>query len=197
MELGLRKLQHVAGLSLKNGIRLHFDSIYLYNLKSYNTALFISVIAMEEIGKAFWTDHFVFHSRVDGRSDEDFEKEWINQLFADHKGKQLSFIYQIFRNIDKKYIEYVQSKQLDKLKQDSIYVGLEKPVKGFPRTDGKIINPSKYNKMKTKKQILLIQNFLQSEIENINKGIIYHDLDAFMKILNTDLLDKLKMERIK
>jgi AbiV family abortive infection protein len=197
MKLDLRKLQHVAGLALKNGIRLHFDSINLYNLKSYNTALFISVIAMEEIGKAFWSDHFVFHSRVDGRYDEDFEKEWINHLFGDHKGKQLSFIYQIFRKIDKKYIAYVQSKQLDKLKQDSIYVGLEKTAKGYPRTDGKIINPSKHDIIKTKEQILLIHNFLESEIEDINKGMIYHDLAVFRNILNSELLEKLKIEKIK
>ena len=87
MGLSLRKLQHIAGLSLKNGISLHFDSIKLYNLKSYSTALFISVIAMEEIGKAFGADHFVFHSRVDGRVDKDFENEWINFLLGDHKGK--------------------------------------------------------------------------------------------------------------
>lgn len=197
MELSLRKLQHIAGLALKNGIRLHFDSIKLYKLKSYSTALFISVIAMEEIGKAFGADHFVFHSRIDGRVDSDFENEWINLLLGDHKGKQMSFLRQIFSKVDRKYLDYVNSKQLDKLKQDSIYVGLEKPSKGNPRTDGKIINPSKHDKKKTKEQILLIQNFLESEIEDIEKGIIYHDLASFRKTLNIDLLVKLKFERIK
>lgn len=197
MELSLRKLQHLAGLALKNGIRLHFDSIELYKMKSYSTALFISVIAMEEIGKAFWADHFVFHSRIDGRLDNEMENEWINLLLGDHKGKQLSFLGQIFFDIDRKYFAYVESKQLDKLKQDSIYVGLEKPPKGNPRTSGKIINPSKHDKKKTKEQILLIQNYLEKNIEDAEKGIIYHDLAVFREALNINLLEKLKVERIK
>jgi AbiV family abortive infection protein len=48
-KLNLRKLQHIAGLALQNGIRLHFDSIVLLKNKSYPSALFLSVIAMEEI----------------------------------------------------------------------------------------------------------------------------------------------------
>lgn len=197
MKLNLRKLQQVAGLALKNGIRLHFESINLYNQKSYNSALFISIIAMEEIGKAFWIDQIVFSSIIDGRLNEEDENEFMRQTFGDHRTKQLSFIYQIFRKIDEKYIDFVKSKQLDKLKQDSIYVGLEKPTKGKPRTDGKIINPTKPNKTKSKEQILLIQNFLQSEIEDINKGIIHYDLASFRKILSTDLLDNLYKNRIK
>jgi len=197
MELSLRKLQHLAGLALKNGIRLHFDSIELYKIKSYSTALFISVIAMEEIGKAFWADHFVFHSKVDGRIEKEMEGEWINLLLGDHRGKQLSFLRQIFFEIDRKYVAYVESKQLEKLKQDSIYVGLEKPIKGQPRTSGEIINPSKQDKQTAKEQILIIQDFLEKEIEDSHKGIIYHDLAAFRESLDINLLNELKLKRIK
>ena len=191
MKLNLRKLQHIAGLSLQNGIRLHFDSLYLFKLKSYSTALFISVIAMEEIGKAFWADHFVFHSKFDGRADIEVEKEWIQALFGDHRGKQLSFMRQIFHTTDKKFYLFVNSKQLDTLKQNSIYVGLQKPKSGQARTNGQIINPITVDGTKAKKQISLIHNFLIMEIEGSDKGIIYHDLAVFRKIFNHNLLKKL------
>lgn len=197
MKLNLRKLQQIAGLSLQNGIRLHFDSLHLFKLKSYSTALFISVIAMEEIGKAFWADHFVFHSKVDGRTDIPFESEWIQMLFGDHKGKQLSFMRQIFHKTDKKFYAFVSSKQLDILKQNSIYIGLQKPKSGEPMTNGKIINPINIDSTKAKKQIDLVHNFLTTEIEESKKGIIYHDLAVFRKTFNQELLKRLNKEAAK
>lgn len=197
MKLNLRKLQHIAGLSLQNGIRLHFDSIHLYNIKSYSTALFISVISMEEIGKAFWADHFVFHSKIDGRTDIAFESEWIQMLFGDHRGKQLSFLRQIFHKTDKKFYAFVNSKQLDILKQNSIYVGLQKPRGGQARTSGQIINPSRIESSKAKKQIKLIHDFLTSEIQDSEKDIIYHDLAIFRKIFSKELLIRLNKESLK
>jgi len=197
MNLSLRKLQHIAGLSLKNGIRLHFDSISLFNIKSYPTALFISVIAMEEIGKAFWADHFVFYSKVGERGDKELEEEWINLLLGNHKGKQLSFLSQIYSEIDKKFYEFIKSNKLDRFKQNSIYVGLEKPKKGKPRAEGEIIDPSKIRKEDARKQILLVHKFLESNIVDSESGIIYHDLAIFRKLLNNELLIKLESKKIK
>lgn len=197
IKLNLRKLQHIAGLSLQNGIRLHFDSLYLYKQKSFPTALFISVIAMEEIGKAFWADHFVFHSKIDGRADASFEAEWIQMLFGDHKGKQLSFMRQVFHKTDRRFYAFVDSKQLDILKQNSIYVGLQKPKQGQARTKGRIINPIKIDKPKAKKQIDLIHNFLTAEVEDSHNGIIYHDLAIFRKTFNQKLLNRLSRAAIK
>ena len=50
---------------------------------------------------------------------------------------------------------------------------------------------------KTKELILLIHNFLESDIEDAEKGIIYHDLASFLNTLNSGLLERLKNERIK
>ena len=88
--LNLRKLQHLAGQSLRNAIRLHFDSILLYKHKSFPSSFFISVIAMEELGKAYWADHFVFYSK-DIRSDDELETLFINKIHSDHRAKQLWF----------------------------------------------------------------------------------------------------------
>ena len=40
----------MAGLSFENGLRLHFDSILLFENKAYPSAYFLCVLAIEEIG---------------------------------------------------------------------------------------------------------------------------------------------------
>src|SRR5258707_4956482 len=102
MRLNLRKLQHLAGQSLRNAIQLHCDSVLLYKHKSFSSAFFISVIAMEELGKAYWVDHFVFYSK-DVRADNELETAWVNALHSDHRAKQLSFLRQMAKVDDRFY----------------------------------------------------------------------------------------------
>jgi AbiV family abortive infection protein len=92
--LNLRKLQQVAALAMRNGIRLHFESITMYDSESYGTALFLSVIAMEEIGKAFWSDHVAWTTMMhrDNPRDTPMEQKRIVTLFSDHRRKQLAFL---------------------------------------------------------------------------------------------------------
>ena len=97
-----QKFQHLAGQSLRNAIRLHFDSILLYKHKSFPSSFFISVIAMEELGKAYWADHFVFYSK-DVRSDDELETLFINKIHSDHRAKQLWFLRQMAKVDDRFY----------------------------------------------------------------------------------------------
>jgi AbiV family abortive infection protein len=195
-KLNLRRLQQIAGLALQNGIRLHFDSITLYKAKAFPSAFFISVIAMEEMGKAFWADHFVFSSKANGRTNTEFEAEWINALFGDHKMKQISFLNQVFSKVDKKFYRFVDSKQLDIMKQNAIYIGLTKPPKDQPRTKGKTINPLNLKREEAKAQIQMLQFFLLEEIEGIEDDIIYHDLAIFRKIFSNGLRLKILKHKV-
>lgn len=79
--INLRKIDKMAGLSFENGLRLHFDSIVLFNSKSSPSAFFLSVLAIEEIGKSFLLTDFLFHSRIDGRMGEKMARTY---LFASH-----------------------------------------------------------------------------------------------------------------
>jgi AbiV family abortive infection protein len=193
MQLNLRKIQQIAVLALKNGIRLHFESIHLYNIKAYPTSLFLSVIAMEEVGKAFWADHVAWNGKVNPRMSPEMEHEWVTALFGDHKRKQLSFIRQIWPWKEyMKHHAFVDSKGLDILKQNSIYVGLSKPGPGKPRTDGKIIKPQDITKAKAKKQINLVHSVLLDNAEGIEEERIYFDLKAFNNVFNRRLLEQLR-----
>jgi len=195
-KLNLRRLQQIAGLSLENGIRLHFDSVSLYKKRSYGSAFFLSVIAMEEIGKAFQADHFVFSSRINGRTNKQFEASWIKDLFGDHKGKQMGFLRQVYSKIEKDFYGFVDSRELELAKQNAIYVGLTIPPNSQPRTKGKTINPFNVRKEQARQQIFLLQFFLLDEIDGAEDRIIYHDLAIFRKILSNSLRRKILQNHV-
>lgn len=56
--VNLRKVEKMAYLALENGLRLHQDSILLFNNKRYPSAYFLSILALEEIGKFFLIEDF-------------------------------------------------------------------------------------------------------------------------------------------
>ena len=54
----------MARLSFENALRLHRDSILLYNNKSFISAYLLSVLAQEEIGKAFLLEEHIFQTSI-------------------------------------------------------------------------------------------------------------------------------------
>ena len=190
LKLNLRKLQHLAGHALQNGIALHFDSVLLYKNRSYGTAHFISVLAMEEIGKAFAADHFAWSETTDGRSDSEFEHQWVAWLLGDHKGKQLSFLRQRVSISPDSYYDVLYG-HLEARKQNSIYVGLSKPAKNRPRTDGRLIIPKKVTRALARTQLSIIHDLLIDQVNGIQHGSIDHDLAIFNRILTPPLARRL------
>lgn len=49
----LRKIQRIATASFKNAVRLHEDAVLLFNRGRIPSALLMSALSMEEIGKYF------------------------------------------------------------------------------------------------------------------------------------------------
>jgi AbiV family abortive infection protein len=88
--INLNKVDKMAGLSFENGLRLHFDSIILFKNQSYPSAHFLSVLAIEEIGKAFLLEDFLWHSLIDGRMEQEWEARFLEGVFS-HRFKQSSF----------------------------------------------------------------------------------------------------------
>ncbi len=58
------KLNKLATESLRNVLRLHFDSVLLYENESYPSAFQLSVLAIEELSKANWIDHYISSSEM-------------------------------------------------------------------------------------------------------------------------------------
>src|SRR5262245_6680941 len=90
--VNLNKISKVAGLAFKNALRLHFDSILLFEHESYPSAYFLSILALEELGKYTLLDDFVWHSRVDGRHEDELKDILIDGILR-HQLKQKIFAW--------------------------------------------------------------------------------------------------------
>lgn len=150
------KLNKIATESLRNTIRLHFDSILLYEHGSFPSALQLSVLALEEFSKANWVDHYIWSSETnEGYPDAEFEQEWLKLLYM-HPKKQWNFVAREQDDYSPKFISLIQSRKLEEKKQNAIYVGLSRS-KGIIDTDSRVSTPSKV-KQKDAKQFISIIN---------------------------------------
>ncbi|WP_036800878.1 AbiV family abortive infection protein [Photobacterium marinum] len=153
------KLKKLATESLRNVLRLHFDSILLYENGSYPSAFQLSVLAVEELSKANWIDHYVWSSETnEGYPDAEFEHEWLKLLYL-HPKKQWNFVAREQEFFSPKFIELIQSRKLEEKKQNSIYVGLKRN-KGKINVDSRVSTPWKIKQEDAKQVISLVNSEL-------------------------------------
>jgi len=191
-QLSKYKFKKLAIESLKNGLRLHFDSILLYKNKSYPTALQIAIIAIEEIAKAKQIEHYYYSSITnDGFPDEDFEQKWLRLLYI-HTEKQFSFIAREIFEYSPQFVEFVKQGKLELQKHKSTYVGLEK-YKSKIDINSRISIPNREKANEAKRIISLLNDVL---IEICELRIVqehYFDIKEMDDIINVELLTKLEM----
>ena len=188
-----KKLHKLSSEAIINAIRLHFDSILLFNNKSYPSAFHIGVLTLEEIAKSNWIDHYVDSSITNtGFPDEDFEQKWLQLLYV-HTAKQFAFINQEFHDLLPTFYHFVATKKLELKKQKSIYVGLERS-KGKINLKSKISTPDRI-KLIDAKQIISLNNDVLISIckRNIENGH-YYGPSLKYNILNKDILIFLENE---
>ncbi|HHQ4655146.1 TPA: AbiV family abortive infection protein [Aeromonas hydrophila] len=107
------KLNRIAIESLRNAIRLHFDSIFLYENGSYPSALQLSILALEELSKANWVDHYIWTSETnEGYPNAEFEQEWLKLLYL-HPKKQWNFVARDTNSYSPKFISLIKDRQLE------------------------------------------------------------------------------------
>lgn len=191
MSVSLKKIDTMAGLSFKNGLNIHFDSIILFNQKSYATSYFLSVIALEEFGKSFLLADFLWHSQIDGRMSSDAEEMWVKAIYH-HRYKQNAFSINIDMPIPKKkFFKDLLSGMIEKNKQNALYVGLPRLNKKL-NLDGRIINPTTFSKNKTMHQITKLNDALLELILGVIKDVYTIDSSAVEKMINRHLYNKVK-----
>jgi AbiV family abortive infection protein len=185
------KFKRIATESLINGIRLHFDSILLFNNKSYPTSLQISIISIEEIAKAKWVEHYYYSSITNnGFPDKDFEQKWLKLLYF-HPKKQYEFLARELFEYSPKFVDFVQKGQLELQKQKATYVGLEK-TKGNIDVNSRISIPEKVKESDAKKIISLLNDVLIEICENKIFQEYYFGIEEMDKVIDEKLLDRLK-----
>lgn len=160
------KFKKIAEESLCNALRLHEDSILLYNNESFPSAFQLSVLALEEFAKAKWIDYYYysaitnngFPKQGDAEYEEyvKFEQRWLELLYL-HPKKQFAFIAREIFDYAPSFVSKVEEKRLEIQKQKAIYVGLERS-KGKINTLSRVSIPTKKIKLANAKQMISLLN---------------------------------------
>lgn len=190
MKVSKNKLARMEILAFKNGLRLHFDAIQLFRLKSYPSAYFLSVLALEEFGKAEAIAHFLFYWAESSLSEEQLQ-EWFGALYK-HPFKHHAFYRGRLPMGSLKRLQSALDKvgMIEMLKQSSVYVGLPRNKK-LVNLKGKINNPFKVTRAKATQQITVVNDYLiELTMGQIHKhyGI---DNEGIQRLLNRPFLAKL------
>src|SRR5437016_9472596 len=83
------KLARLEVATFQNGLRLHFDAIRLFQGRSYPSAFQLSVLALEEFGKAEMVSWYLFYWASSPLTETEV-RMWVNDLYA-HPIKQRMF----------------------------------------------------------------------------------------------------------
>jgi AbiV family abortive infection protein len=189
--INLNKVDKMAGLSFENGLRLHFDSILLFENKSFPSAYFLSVLAIEEIGKAFLVEDFLWHSLCDGRMEKEWEEKFLECIYC-HTAKQSSFAHTFDSPIATgRFFKLLYKGELEILKQNSVYVGLARNKKKV-NLKSRINNPLKIDQTKAQKQITNVNDCLLEFTSGVIEQVYSVDSSCIENLLNKRLLSKLK-----
>jgi AbiV family abortive infection protein len=189
--INLKKLEKMAGLAFKNGLRLHYDSILLFKNKSYATAFSLSIFAAEEIAKAFLIEHQWWHSLINGKRTPQEEENWL-QLIYNHKVKQSNFVYFLDGPLpESKLLKKFYNGSIEMLKQNSIYVGLKKQGKKII-LNSKVNNPLIMTREKAHKMITLLNDKLLELCLLQIKNAGGPDAESIRRQLNRHFFNKLK-----
>ncbi len=183
LKLSTRKLNALQYACLQNALRLHFDSVLLSKGRSFASAFAISVIASEELGKAFGIAEIIFQARFDKGRLHAKDAKFVRALLSDHKLKQRWFVSSLFgifgpKNVIKRY-QTIQS-----AKNNAIYAGVRKG-------NHQIVRPFLISASKAKQQIRIVNTALIDSIEGTLNGAHYHEEAADQVFRSRRLLNKL------
>lgn len=185
------KLRRIAYLSLRNAVRLHFDSILLYKKKSYASALHLSILTLEELGKTRELNHYYWTSKTNSGLLPPEDEEKYLKLYYSHQWKQGAAIKRDMFNYSPSFISLIDEKKIEQKKQNSIYVGL-------PLKNGKMDYKSRIQspfsiKMSESKKIISLNNDILLEMCFYNLAQDrFFGVDVMDAIINKKLQSKLK-----
>ena len=200
VKLNGNKLLRAETESFKNGLRLHFDAIKLFENKSYPSSYYLSVLALEEFGKQCLIDEIIFRfneHRNEFETKEDFRK-WCKQYenaLLNHSIKQGFAIrddFPAYDRVQKKFFSEIYGKEgnkssFDLKKQRSVYIGFSgKSLKG------KIQKPVDFvSRNKARYQITTINDYVINYIILVRSGRWTLDNENLSRYFNINLLKKL------
>lgn len=164
------KWKRLAAESLLNALRLHRDAILLFNAGSYPSAYQLSVLCLEEFAKAKWIEHYYYSSITNcGFADAEFEQGWLKLLYI-HSEKQYAFVARDLFEYPPALVEFIKSGKLERRKQQSVYVGLDRDRKSI-HVNSRISLPTSIRLKEAKKLI----SWVNSEFIFVHKNLVFYE----------------------
>lgn len=186
------KWKRLATQALINALRLHADSILLYDAGSYPSAYQLSVLALEEFSKAKWIEDYYYSAITNsGFADATTEQSWLRLLYV-HSKKQYGFIARDVFDYPPALVTFIESGRLDLRKQQATYVGLNRKNKDI-RVQERISLPSSISSREAKRLISWVnaefifvhEQLLRQEgyfgIEEMDEVILSDNADIIFK----------------
>ncbi|HEY9097710.1 MAG TPA: AbiV family abortive infection protein [Thiobacillus sp.] len=186
MGLTVYKYKRLATESLRNALRLHADSIFLYRSGSFPSAFQLAVLALEEFSKAKWIEHYYYSSITnEGFPGVDFEQQWLTLLYS-HPEKQYHFVAQDLFGFSPKLVRFIQSKKLEEKKQQAVYVGLKRNGKRIDTTS-RVSTPARIKESDAKQIISLVNQELVDIFTTIEQSETYFGIAEMDELIYPDL----------
>lgn len=190
--VSLQKLKRMERLSFENGLRLYFDSVLLYKNKSYSSACQQSIIAMEELGRAFFIMDMTYYNWRSNLSEKE-TAEMFNLLY-NHPFKQKAFrrwttdppITRSARKI------WRDTELLEQIKQRATYVGLKKAGRSVDYK-GRVYHPCKLDRKQAYNTITDVNSALLEIVLGKLYGSFVLDDNNLDLLINKRLYKKLKL----
>jgi AbiV family abortive infection protein len=190
-QLSTYKFKRLATESFKNGLRLHFDSILLFENKSYPSAFQLSVLALEEFSKSYWVEHYYYSSITnDGFPDKDFEQKWLNLLYFHPRKQKAFFGWGVSRDYSAKFIESIENGELELKKQKATYVGLNK-IRKQVDVNSRISLPTQIKEKDSKQMISLLNDYLKDMCDMKSYYEFHSDILEKDELLTNELNERL------
>jgi len=186
------KFLRIAVESLKNSLRLYFDSVLLFENKSYPSAFQLSVLSLEEFAKAKWVEHYIWSSLTNnGYPDSEFEQKWL-QLLYKHPEKQWAFLAREIFDYSPKFADFIKNRKLEEKKQNATYVGLTR-LKGKIDTSSRVSIPSRIKEKDAQQIISLLNNEYMEIYKLIELQEYYFDITEMDELISYEIYEKLKL----
>jgi AbiV family abortive infection protein len=181
----------MAVLAFRNALRLHEDAIVLYRNASYASALGLSALSLEEVGKYSILEDLVWHSVIDGRMTPDFEEEVVRQTY-DHRYKQLKFSrYADLPAVTQVALRRLRDGSVERDKQSAFYVGLPRTGRRI-NMNGRISSPSQVTRRQAESQITLVNDFFVVLTAGTLGEAYIVDIEEMDTVLTPELLNRLR-----
>jgi len=172
----LRKIQRIATASFKNAVRLHEDAVLLFNRGRIPSALLMSALSMEEIGKYFMFEDVWWHNRIDGIWSIEDMQQFLCGGYS-HTSKQSWFASHVDSPfVSKQLIRILQTGELENIKQKATYVGMPRKGKNI-NFDKRLTSPKQTSRNRTEDFITMVNDYIIELAVGIRKG--FYSLDIY------------------